>query len=88
MSLFAEMGKLRNLSPQSEEAMEAAGAVQAYITEHFYPCTDEIFAGLGQMYSADGRFRDSIDRAGGSGTAEFASRAIAAYLRRKAAKSE
>ena len=55
--------------------------LQRFITENMYTCTDEILASLGQMYAADGEFRQNIDRAGGEGTAEFASRAIAGYCK-------
>ena len=44
--------------------------MQAYITAHYYECTDEIFSRLGEMYVADERFRKNIDKAGGDGTAE------------------
>ena len=51
---------------------------QAHITRHYYACTKEILAGLGQMYTADGRFMQNIDRAG-AGTAQLMSDAIAVY---------
>ena len=44
-----------------------------------YRHTPEILAGLGEMYVADERFRENIDKAGGEGTAAFVSRAIAVY---------
>lgn len=53
--------------------------LQQFITDHFYTCTPEILAGLGQMYVADDRFRKNIDMAGGEGTAAFVAQAIAAY---------
>ena len=49
--------------------------LQAYITENYYTCTDEILAGLGKMYVADERFKKNIDKYG-VGTAEFAAEAI------------
>ena len=54
-------------------------ALQQYITDHFYTCTDEILQSLGEMYTADERFAENIDRAGGTGTAAFTARAIAYY---------
>ena len=42
------------------------------------PCTNEILAGLGQMYTADERFAKDIDRFG-AGAAAFLSTAIAVY---------
>ena len=76
---FAKLGALRHLPADSAEAQAAVKALQAYITEHYYTCTNEILAGLGQMYTADARFTASIDAAGGAGTAQFVSEAIAAY---------
>jgi hypothetical protein len=55
--------------------------LQAHITENYYTCTDEILAGLGQMYAADERFKKNIDKYG-EGTAEFVSKAIAIYCKR------
>ncbi|MBE6754237.1 MAG: MerR family transcriptional regulator, partial [Ruminococcaceae bacterium] len=48
-------------------------------TEHFYTCAPQILSGLGLMYTEDPRFRQNIDKAGGEGTAEFVSKAIAHY---------
>ena len=42
------------------------------------PCTNEILAGLGQMYTADERFAKDLD-CFGAGTAAFLSTAIALY---------
>lgn len=77
VDLLAEIGKGRGLEPHSQEAQALVEELQEYITRHYYPCTPEILQGLGQMYVADPRFRENIDAAGGPGTAEFLSRAIA-----------
>ena len=45
---------------------------------HYYHCTNQILAGLGQMYVADDRFKQNIDKHA-DGTAGFISEAIAAY---------
>lgn len=79
MNLFARLGALKELSPESEEAQATVKEIQQYITEHFYNCTDDIFAGLGEMYVTNERFKENIDKAGGNGTAEFARDAIRAY---------
>lgn len=55
--------------------------IQDYITQNFYECTDEILAGLGKMYVANAEFQVNIDNAGGTGTAEFVSRAIEEYVK-------
>ena len=77
MSLFAEMGSIRELPPGSREAQEKVRELQAFITENYYTCTDEILRGLGEMYVSDERMKRNIDQAGGEGTAEFVSQAIA-----------
>ena len=79
MAQFAALGKLKNLAPAAPEVQNAICKLQQFITDHFYTCTPEILAGLGEMYVADERFRENIDKAGGEGTAAFVSRAIAAY---------
>ena len=79
MAQFARMGRLRTGDPAGQEAQAAVRELQQFITKHFYTCTPEILAGLGQMYTADDRFHTSIDAAGGEGTADFAGKAIAVY---------
>lgn len=76
LDIFAGLGTLRHLSPDARKVQEKIAALQQFITDHYYTCTDEILNGLGQMYAEDERFRKTIDRAGGEGTAEFVSRAI------------
>ena len=65
-------------APNSPEAQALVNQWQAYITEHYYTCTKEILAGLGQMYVADERFKENID-SHGEGTAAFFSEAISIY---------
>ena len=79
MEIFAEFGKIKNQSPESEAAVGLAKRLQDFITEHFYTCTDEILLCLGEMYAGDGDFTINIDKMGGEGTAEFADKAIKAY---------
>ena len=64
-------------------ATEVAERHRAYISKWFYECSPEIHAGLGQMYVADPRFTENIDRAG-PGLARYMSEAIAANARRRA----
>lgn len=76
MQIFAEIGKIKNLSPDCEEAQMLIKKLQNFITENYYTCTDEILKGLGEMYVSDERFKNNIDKAGGLGTAEFTAKAI------------
>ena len=79
MQIFAEFGQMMALEPSDEEVQVQVKKLQDYITEHFYTCTKEILNGLGKMYSAGGEFTENIDKAGGSGTAEFTAKAIEVY---------
>lgn len=79
MMMFAEIGKLRKSSPTEQLIQEKVAGIQKFITEHYYHCTNEILRGLGKMYVCDERMKQNIDKAGGDGTAEFVSKAIAAY---------
>ena len=62
-----------------EEAQKLVEKLRNFITENYYKCTDEILFGLGLMYVFDERFTKNIDNAGGTGTAEFVSKAIAIH---------
>ena len=63
----------------SDEALALVQKLQNHITEQYYTCTNDILAGLGQMYVADERFRKNIDKHG-EGTAEYVSEAIKNYV--------
>ena len=79
MEIFAEFGKIKDQSPDGENAVALAKKLQDFITEHFYTCTDEILLSLGAMYAGGGDFTTNIDQVGGEGTAVFADQAIQAY---------
>lgn len=79
MSLFSDFGEMRNTDPAEKSVQDKVRALQSFITENFYTCTDEILMGLGEMYVSDERFKQNIDSAGGEGTAEFVKQAIACY---------
>ena len=76
MQIFAEIGQIKHLSPNSQEAQSLIKKLQNFITDNYYTCTDEILKGLGKMYICDERFKNNIDKAGGIGTAEFTAKAI------------
>ncbi len=65
-------------APDSVEAKELVKKLQTYITDNYYHCTNDILAGLGQMYVGDERFKNNIDKHG-TGTAEFVSQSIKIY---------
>ena len=68
-------------APDSDEAQALVKELQNYITENYYTCTNEILAGLGQMYVADERFKNNIDKHT-PGTAAFISEAIALFCKK------
>ena len=71
----------RGAEPDSGEAQSLVKCLQNHITENYYLCTNEILAGLGQMYVGDERFKNNIDK-NADGTAEFICEAIKAYCRK------
>ena len=70
--------KKEGCTADSDEAQALVIELQTYITENYYTCTKEILAGLGQMYVADERFKDNINKHG-DGTAEFVAKVIEIY---------
>ena len=76
---FAELDR-SGTSPDDEAAKIQVEKLQRCITDNFYTCTNEILAGLGQMYAADVRFKNNIDKHG-EGTAEFVSQCIKSYCK-------
>ena len=63
------------MKTDADEVQELVKELQDFITGNYYHCTNEILAGLGQMYVADERFKNNIDKHA-SGTAKFVSEAI------------
>ncbi len=75
---FAEC-RANGCKTESTEAQMLVKELQNYITENYYTCTNSILLGLGDMYVADNRFKESIDKYG-SGTAEYVSTAIKIFV--------
>ena len=83
MNIFAEFGKVKDMAPDSEEAVTLVKKLQDHITENYYTCTDKILLGLGAMYAGGGDLTMNIDEVGGEGTAVFACEAIKAMIAKK-----
>lgn len=81
MQIFVRFGKIMDKSPECDDAQALVSELQTFITEHYYTCTKEILAGLGQMYAAEGEMKQNIDSAGGIGTADFAASAIEIFCK-------
>ena len=84
MDFFVRLGKLRGLSPDSEEVQNWVRDLQEFFTANFYTCTPEILMGLGELYDGGGAMTENIDAAGGEGTGAFARDAIACYCKEQA----
>ncbi len=67
-------------NPDSPEVQSLVETLQKHITDNCYNCTNDILAGLGQMYVCDERFRNNIDK-NADGTAQFISDAIRIYCK-------
>ena len=83
LTMFSELGELKHLNPSTDEVQNKIAALQKFITDNYYVCTNEILGGLGEMYVCDERFRSNIDKAGGDGTADFVKQAIVVYCSKR-----
>ena len=81
MDIFRRLGAYRTGDPAAPEAQALIRELQKYICDHYYNCTNQILMGLGQMYAAGDEMNENIDRAGGTGTGDFARRAIEIYCK-------
>lgn len=81
-SILAEFAqcKRNGSAPDSKESQKLVKKWQDFLTANYYNCTNEILSWLGEMYTADERFKANIDRHG-DGTAEFMQAAIKAYCK-------
>ena len=79
--IFRRAAALRQGDPASPGAQALVKEWQDFVSTNYYQCTDEILAGLGEMYTADERFQKNLDRFG-EGTAAFLSAAIKAYCQK------
>ena len=81
MDFFVRLGNMKHLAPESEEVQGWVEELRSFFTEHYYNCTLQILMGLGQMYAGGGSMTENIDNAGGTGTGEFARKAIEIYCK-------
>lgn len=65
------------VAPSTEKPRELVDAHRNHISRWFYTCTPETHSGLGEMYAADQRFADTINKTA-DGLAAYLSEAIAA----------
>ncbi len=80
MELIGLFGRSRPQAPAAPAAAAFVRALQQFITDRFYTCTDETLLGLADMYETPD-FTKNIDHAGGEGTAAFLAEAIRCRLK-------
>ena len=78
--IMQKFAQARNMAADGESAFAIVEEWKNFISEFYYDCTNEILAGLGEMYVLDERFTKNLDKYG-EGTAKFMSEAIAAYTK-------
>ena len=76
--IFSAFAALVGVDPADARVQALVARWKAFVSKSYYACTDEILAGLGQMYVADERFTKNLDQFG-AGTARLMSDAIAIY---------
>ncbi len=78
-ALYREAARLLQAGtpPESDAATAIADRLRSLIDRWFYPCTREMHAKLADLYEADHRFADNIDKHGG-GLTTFLVKAIRA----------
>lgn len=76
--IFAAFAERMDTDPGAEEVQDLVRDWQQHISAHYYQCSKEILACLGKMYTADERFRRTLDRFG-DGNADYIAEAIAIY---------
>jgi len=81
-SIYSRFAENMDKAADDPEVADAVRSWKQHITDNYYECTDEILAGLGEMYVADERFKKNIGRHC-QGLAKFMSEAIKAYCGKK-----
>lgn len=79
-AIYEALAAKRQGDPGDDDVQALVGDWQALISRYFYPCSDEMLAGLGEMYQADERFRANIDQYG-EGLTDFLSEAIRIFTK-------
>jgi hypothetical protein len=80
--IFREIAELMDLQPTAPEIQKLIAKWQQHISDNFYDCSNEILAGLGEMYVSDKRFKANINKTK-AGLAEYFSAAIKIFVQGK-----
>ncbi|KAA9220430.1 MULTISPECIES: MerR family transcriptional regulator [Aerococcus] len=79
MMIFVEFSQIKSQNYKSQNAQKLVKKLQDFISDHFYPCSNDILMELGKMYASGGDFTKNIDDFAGEGTAKFVQKAISYY---------
>ncbi|WP_312644716.1 MerR family transcriptional regulator [Hydrogenoanaerobacterium sp.] len=77
-NIYAAFAANMDNDPSEPKVQQLVADWHSHITQYYYNCTKEILAGLGEMYVADERFTQNIDRHA-IGLAKFMRDAIRIY---------
>ncbi|MEX1308063.1 MAG: MerR family transcriptional regulator [Eubacteriales bacterium] len=80
--IYRKFYDLKSLAAADEKRLALAEAWRQHISQYYYDCTYEILGGLGEMYIADERFTQTIDKVG-EGTAKAMSESIKVLCEQK-----
>ncbi|SIS45956.1 MerR family transcriptional regulator [Salimicrobium flavidum] len=81
-AMFQDLATLRHNGPESTDAQEKIGEFYRFLNDHFGTYSPDMFRGLGEMYVADERFTENIDRYG-QGLAVFMNEAMAVWAKKQ-----
>ncbi|WP_201763473.1 MerR family transcriptional regulator [Chengkuizengella marina] len=76
--IYNKLASRMEFGPEDEQAQKAIHEWRQHITKYYYECTIDVFRGLGDMYVADVRFTNNIDK-NKDGLAEFMKQAMHVY---------
>ena len=78
LAIFKKIAAVMDLNPEEKAVQELIHEWRMHITRYHYECTIEIFRGLGEMYTADDRFKENLNQIK-NGLAEYMSEAMRIY---------
>ena len=82
----AQAARAAGVRPDEPRAMDVAERYRLSFDRWFYPCSTEMHSRLADMWEADRRYADNIDKAGGAaGLTEYLAAAVRANAKRSPA---
>ena len=78
-NVFERLAEYKAEAPTLPAVQSIVAEWQEYISENFYPCSDDMLMYLGELYQTDERFAEYINRFATWNVAEFFGEAIKVY---------